>query len=193
MVYIYICIYLLCDLTWQATSNPLARRFQPDSTQRSEKPWITVVVVSRLTYRKARFPPGCRWVRSHLEMRWDERIFFVPILYSNFFSNKKNKPSSKKCVDSGKKWDWYVFFRLQKGLVAGCGRIGIFWCEVSTLFSPPKVFPQLCQGVDLLVGAVPAICRRHPHVRWLLGLQGRNGDFRGTTQSWKMTPQRVSC
>ena len=67
--YIYICIYLLCDLTWQATSNPLARRFQPDSTQRSEKPWITVVVVSRLTYRKARFPPGCRWVRSHLEMR----------------------------------------------------------------------------------------------------------------------------
>jgi len=55
------------------------RRFQPDSTQRSEKPWITVVVVSRLTYRK---------------------------------------------------------------------------------------------GVDLLVGAVPAICRRHPHVRWLIGGSG---------------------
>eukprot|EP00434_Breviolum_minutum_P016559 symbB.v1.2.014599.t1/scaffold1071.1/size202461/12 len=55
------------------------RRFQPDSSQRSEKPWITVVVVSRLTYRK---------------------------------------------------------------------------------------------GVDLLVGAVPAICRRHPHVRWLIGGSG---------------------
>ncbi|CAL1137393.1 unnamed protein product, partial [Cladocopium goreaui] len=55
------------------------RRFQPDASQRSAEPWITVVVVSRLTYRK---------------------------------------------------------------------------------------------GVDLLVGAVPVICRRHPHVRWLIGGSG---------------------
>ncbi|CAJ1356278.1 unnamed protein product, partial [Effrenium voratum] len=55
------------------------RRFWPDPSQRSAAPWVTIVVVSRLTYRK---------------------------------------------------------------------------------------------GVDLLVGAVPEICRRHPHVRWLIGGSG---------------------
>ena len=125
------------------------------------------------------------------EMRWEDFLF--PILYFFFEQKTCQQPVFEKNVLTlEKKWDSCIF-QTSEGLVAGCGRIGIFWCDVSTLFSPPKVFPQLCQGVDLLVGAVPAICRRHPHVRWLLGLQGRNDDFRGTTHSWKMTPQRVSC
>lgn len=77
------------NLVLRAALNPInvsvipnavdTRRFQPDASQRSKKPWVTVVVVSRLTYRK---------------------------------------------------------------------------------------------GVNLLVGAVPEICRRHQHVRWLIGGSG---------------------
>ena len=148
-----VCIYLLYDLTWQATSNPLARRFQPDSTQCSEKPWITVVVVSRLTYRKARFTPGVDgWDPT---WRWDEMrgFFLFPVLW--FFFRTKNRSTTNLwknvLMTLEKKWDSCIFqtsWRVS-------GRLWQNWYflmwSFDTVFAP-KSIPSTLPGCRLASG-----------------------------------------
>ena len=104
---------------------PFSRRFQPDASQRSAEPWITVVVVSRLTYRKAGVSRCC-WVG-----------FWTSQIWSNINGGFRWQLWLSQGASSGLLKFYLHWFSIRKVLKQNHSANGTSWNGLTILYPSP--------------------------------------------------------